>query len=184
MARQPAPQRGGAPSVQYSRAFDNIVQDSDDIVGLLAYALYKEAVREEVTQGAQANPHTRNPPSSVVKIYREAAEQRLAAVVNGGIAQATPDIEAAAIGNVVKASETAISSKLDSVTLHLESHVTRRTGFLSAFLTNIFAWVVTLAVTIIILALANRDGLEDMAVKSANQMIDNSAGQSKQENTK
>ncbi len=163
------------PSGPHSRAFGNIVRDPDDVVGLLAYALYKEAVREEVSQGAANHPASRNPPRAVVKIYREAAEQRLAAVVNGAIAQATPDIEAAAIGSVVQASEQVIKTKIDGVALRLESHVDKRTGFMGSIVTNLIAWLVSLAITIIILVLANRGGIEQSAVSGANRLIDGRA---------
>jgi hypothetical protein len=171
MAR-PAQAAGPSTAPIYSRAFDRIVHDADDVVGLLAYALYKEAVREEVSQGAAPNPAARNPPNAVVKIYREAAEQRLSVVINGGIAQATPDIEAAAIGNVVKASENMITTKLDGVTTRLEEHVNKRTGFLSSITTNLIAWLLSLAITIIILLLANRGGIEEAAVNGAQRLMD------------
>lgn len=181
---QPAPSPPGPPPggvASYSRAFDNIVHSSDDLVGLLAYALYKEAVREEVSQGATHDPTSRNPPRSVVKIYREAAEQRLAAVINGAIAQATPDIEAAAIGEVVQASEKAITGKLDGVATRLEGHVNKRTGFLGSIVTNLIAWLMSLAITIIILVLANRGGIEQSAVSGANRLIDGSVAQQRQQ---
>lgn len=182
MARTPRA-AGVLPAPSFSRAFDRIVQDADDVVGLLAYALYKEAVREEVIQGASPNPADRNPPNAVVKIYREAAEQRLSVVINGGIAQATPDIEAAAIGNVVKASEILITTKLDGVTTRLEDHVNKRTGFLSSITTNLIAWLLSLAITIIILLLANRGGIQDAAVNGAQSLMDGKVTKAQPGNT-
>lgn len=174
---RPAPAPAGPPppggtAAPYSRAFDNIVQSPDDLVGLVAYALYKEAVREEVSQGATNDPASRNPPRTVVKIYREAAEQRLAAVIDGAIAQAAPDIEPAAIGDVVQASEKAITGRLDGIAARLEGHVDKRTGFLGSIVTNLIAWLMSLAITIIVLVLANRGGIEQSAVSGANRLFD------------
>jgi len=41
-----APPTPPAASTSYSRAFETFVQDPDDLVGLLAYALYKRHIRE------------------------------------------------------------------------------------------------------------------------------------------
>ena len=98
-------------------------------------------------------------------------------MVGGAISQATPDIEAAAIGNVVQASESALAAKLDGAVAHMEAHMTKRTGFVASIGTNLVAWIVSLAITIVILVMANRGGVEQAAVGGANRLIDGRSGQ-------
>lgn len=167
---------------QYSRAFDNIVQGPNDVVGLLAYALFKEAIREEMQQGGQANNAARNPTPATVIVYRGAAEQRIAEVIQNGISQATPDIQAAAVGTAVQGVETSLASKIDGLATRLEAHVTGRTGFWAAIGTNLIAWIVTLAITVIVLVLANRGSVEDIAVNSAGKFMNSSDHEKNQGN--
>jgi hypothetical protein len=169
-ATPPGPTPPGAGPA-YSKAFDNIVQGPNDVVGLLAYALFKESVREEMQLGAQPNNANRNPPPATVLVFRGAAEQRLAEVIQNGIAQATPDIQRDAVGNAITATETALSTKIDGVGNRLEKHVTGRTGFGTAIVTNVIAWVITLALTAVILVLANRPAAEDIVTNAANSLI-------------
>ena len=133
----------------YSRAFENIVLGSEDIVGLLAYALYKEAVREEARQGGTVDGTTRNPPPATVNAFRMAAEQRLTEVVKRGIEEATPDIQ-----------QNAFTAAVAGLESELKSHVTQRTSFGTALFTNIIAWLTTLAIAAIIIFLLNRPSAE------------------------
>ena len=66
---------GGA----HSRAFEALTEgDYDDVVGLLAYALYKKAIWEAVANGTRPTPGpNRNPQTTEVQAYRSAAERRL-----------------------------------------------------------------------------------------------------------
>jgi hypothetical protein len=85
---------GGEPdNRQYSRAFDNIVQDEDDVVGLLAYALYKRAIREEAQDGRRSPGDTRNPPRTVVETYRSAAQMMLGDVIQNSLEEAQRDCQ-------------------------------------------------------------------------------------------
>jgi hypothetical protein len=166
----PAPQEITEPA-KYSRAFDNIVNGPDDVVGLLAYALFKEAVRERVSQGEPSNNVHRNPPASEVKIYREAAEQRLANIIDNGIAQATAGIQVNAVGSAIKSTELVLDSSIDAAVARIEKKITDRTGMAGAVATNVVAWIISLAITIVILVLANRDGIEDTAVRGADRLM-------------
>jgi hypothetical protein len=133
----------------YSRAFENIVQGPEDIVGLLAYALYKEAIREEARQGGAVDGSTRNPPPATVTAFRMAAEQRLTEVVKRGIEEAIPDIQ-----------QNAFTSAIAGLESEVKSHIDQRTSFATALFTNIIAWLTTLAIAAIIIFLLNRPSPE------------------------
>ncbi|MGK2910326.1 MAG: hypothetical protein ACSLE1_11100 [Sphingobium sp.] len=145
----------------YSRAFENFVAsdgDDEDVVGLVAYALFKQAVREEAAAGTAHAGDTRNPPATTVKTYRAAAEQILTEVIGRAIDEATPEIQ-----------QSAVLAAIDNATVKIEAHVTQRTGFGSALLTNIIAWIITLAIASLILILATRPSLEQAVVKAVDQ---------------
>ncbi|MBO31348.1 MAG: hypothetical protein CL439_08105 [Acidimicrobiaceae bacterium] len=129
----------------YSLAFDNIVQDEDDVVGLLAYALYKRAVREDAEAGRATLGHKRNPSPTVVETYRSAAERRLSEVIEASIDEARPELQ--------------ISAALDAIGTaksDLREHVTRRTNWLPQLVTNVVAWAFTLLVATLLFAALDR----------------------------
>lgn len=49
------------PAEPHSKAFETLVQEPDDVVGYLAYALYKEGIRERVRAGQDVPRYLRNP---------------------------------------------------------------------------------------------------------------------------
>ena len=89
-----------------------------------------------------------------------AAEQRITEVINRGIEQATPTIE-----------QTATNSAIAGAVGELKAHMTHRTGFGMAFLTNILAWAATLAIAVMILFLANRTSVERAILSLTEQEV-------------
>lgn len=149
--------KGGQPAEEsYSRAFDNIVQDEEDVVGLLAYALYKRAIREEAQSGQRSNGDTRNPSRTVVQTYRQAAERTLSEVIENALQAARPELQASATLDAIETSRAGLSE-----------HITRRTGFVQAIFVNIVAWALTLVLTVLILFLASRPDPGEMLTKAA-----------------
>ena len=126
------------------------------MVGLVAYALFKKAVREETRAGNAPSSEQRNPSETTVRTYRAAAEQLLTDVVGRAIDEATPEIQQSAILAAVEASQSKI-----------EGHISKRTNFLSALFANIAAWAITLAIAAIILFLAARPNVEEAIVQAA-----------------
>lgn len=45
---------------------------------------------------------------------------------------------------------------LSATEANIKGHVSARTGFVSALFTNVLAWIITLAATVLILAVASR----------------------------
>lgn len=151
----------------HSRAFEALVQGADDVVGLLAYATYKQSVREAVLAGqAVTNRASRNLPPAMVGALRSSAEQMLTKIVSDGITQATPDIQNTATIATLNSNRAEVLNALQGERQRIESHVTTRTGFLSSFLTNLMAWAVTLVIAVAILYLANRPSVESTLLKS------------------
>lgn len=81
----------------------------------------------------------------MVEAYRQSAERRLEELVETNIAQATPAIQRSAMLDALNTTET-----------NIKGHVSARTGFVSALFTNVLAWMITLAATVLILAVASR----------------------------
>lgn len=133
------------PPREYSKAFDNFVQGDDDIVGLLAYALFKRAIREEAEQGKRSSGNTRNPSKTVVTTNRQAAERELSEVISASIEAAKPEIQGSAALSAIE------NARGDIIV-----HVSNRTGFVHALLTNVLAWAFTLLITVLILLALNR----------------------------
>ena len=89
-----------------------------------------------------------------MKTYRAAAEQLLTDVVGRAIDEATPEIQ-----------RSAILTAVEGASAHIEAHITDRTSFGSALLTNLIAWILTLAIAALILFLAARPGVEQTLAK-------------------
>jgi hypothetical protein len=144
----------------YSRAFENFVSaegGEQDVVGLVAYALFKQAIREEAVSGTLVGGDARNPSATTVRTYRAAAEQLLTGVVDRALDEATPDLQ-----------QSAVLAAIEGATGQIKSHVTDRTGFGSALLTNLLAWVLTLAIAALVLILAARPSVEQTVARAAN----------------
>jgi hypothetical protein len=162
---QSAGNQSQAPT--HSRAFEALVSGPDDIIGLLAYATYKQSVRETVLSGqAAADRLARNLPPALVGALRSSAEQMLTKVVSEGIAQATPDIQNTATTAILNTHRAEVLTALQDERERIEAHVSARTGFLPSFLTNLSAWLATLVIAVAILYLANRPSVESTLVKS------------------
>src|SRR5215213_2179102 len=79
----------------YSKAFDKLAgENPEDIVGLLAYALYKKGIWEISASGSSSLPRANRDPSppTEIAVYRESARQRLQALAASAIADVTPEI--------------------------------------------------------------------------------------------
>jgi hypothetical protein len=142
----------------YSRAFENFVAtegEEDDVVGLVAYALFKQAIREEASSGSSSGGDVRNPSATTVRTYRAAAEQLLTGVVDRALDAATPGMQ-----------QSALLSAFDGAAGQIKSHITERTGFGPALMTNLVAWVVTLAIATFVLTLAARPSVEQTVAKA------------------
>lgn len=144
---------GPAGPQRYSLAFEKFVDSRDgenDVVGLLAYALFKQSVRETARAGTAAPGDRRDPSPTTVDAYRGAASQLLTGVIDRAIEEATPEIQ-----------QSATLAAISTAGSEIKSHVTQRTSFGSALLTNIIAWLVTLAIAALVVITYSRDGVEE-----------------------
>jgi hypothetical protein len=148
----------GSGASSYSRAFENFVgadTDDEDVVGLVAYALFKKAVREESAAGLAPPSDKRNPSPTTVKTYRAAAEQHITGIVAKAIEEATPEIQ-----------QSAALTAIEATRIQIENHVTTRTGFGPALVANIAAWALTLFLAVTILFLSARPAVEDVVLEA------------------
>lgn len=131
---------------QYSTAFDTLVASSEndvDIVGLLAYAIYKRDKRELALQGSLDEEHLKNHyktlTSGLRAQYRESALRQLESYANAVVARAEPEIQAAArIGEINHARDAIIAQVRGS------------TAWWLSILWNVIAWLISLAIVFLV----------------------------------
>lgn len=127
---------------QYSRAFETFVQDRDDLIGLIAYALYKQNMREMAASGRPPlPPPLRVPTPTETDAYRGDAERRLQNFAAEATREATPDII-----------EHGVTAAINAAAVELTSVINRRTSLRAAIAANLVAWIVTAAITIVVIA--------------------------------
>jgi hypothetical protein len=134
------PTAGVAASPEYSRAFGAFVTGPEDLTGLIAYALYKQVIREKAATGILTPREHRHPTQTELTNYRNAANGHLQTFAAEVTRAATPQIVAEGVSVAVE------TAKADIV-----EAINQRTSFWLAMGTNLAAWVVTLAVTILII---------------------------------
>jgi hypothetical protein len=128
-------------SSSHSRAFETFVRTQDDLIGLIAYALYKQNLREVAISGRPLPlAAARVPTPTEVSAYRGDAERKLQTFAANAVDMATPDIVERGVGTAI-----------DAATLQLTEVINRRTSARVAIATNIAAWVITLAITVLLL---------------------------------
>ena len=119
----------------YSRAFETLVREPEDIVGLLAYSLFKASIRERVRGGQEVPQHLRNPTAAETDAYRGQAERILERYAEGVIAEAEPGITAAARG----------TAKDEIIT-----EVRNRTRAWPAIGYGVVAWFISIVITVVV----------------------------------
>lgn len=125
----------------YSTAFEKMTKnDHNDLVGLVAYARYKQMVRDEVLQGQRIAGTPKNPSEQVVEFYRNAARQELQNFAAYAIDEAAQEIQ-----------QSAILDRVDRATSEIQAHISNSTGSLRAIVTNVIAWVFTLFISLLAL---------------------------------
>ncbi len=112
----------------YSRAFEQIVRSSDDLIGLVGYALYKKVVRGRIVEGRGATPpQSRNLTAGEVELYRNEAASFLKVFADATLEAAEPSI----------------------IQTMLLREIRKSTGFWSpGVVVGIVAWPASIAVTI------------------------------------
>jgi hypothetical protein len=131
---------------RYSTAFDRLVQSNEaetDIVGLLAYALYKRDKRElAATQSLneeRLRDHHKTLTSGLLTQYRENALRLLEEYSNVVVARAEPEIQAAARIDAIDRAKDAIIAEVRSGTAG---------GW--SVLWNVIAWLDSLAIAFLV----------------------------------
>jgi hypothetical protein len=124
----------------YSRAFERLVQSDDDLLGLLSYALYRQAIREAALHGRtpQSLDHRDLTPTEIT-VYRTMAHGRPTTLANSFIEQATPEI-----------AETALRAEIGRLQDSLTQTIERATSRRVAIGTNLVAWLLSIAITFLI----------------------------------
>lgn len=141
----------------FSTAFERIVRDDpggdEDIIGLLAYAIYKRDKRDlalgQTFDSDQLRQHHKMLTHGLIEQYREGALRRLEAYSSAVLAQAEPDIrEAARIEAVERARDDVIAA------------VRTSTSWWLSIILNVVAWLISLAVTFLVAVGAGKISLQ------------------------
>ena len=130
----------GGDGEPYSLAFERLVEGDDDTVGLLAYALFKRAIREAAQRGERVAGVGRDPSPTVITTYRKFAASIIAETVERSLND-----------NLAELQQSAALDAIAAATVEVKAHIDGRTDFRTALLTSMVAWVVTLGVTILII---------------------------------
>ena len=154
--------------VSYSKAFENFVKDEDDLEGLLGYALFKESIRQDIKRGARQEGSRRDPSPATVTAFREQASNKLQDFAVGAIDEQRD----ALVEQCREAMLAEIEPMMSERTGELRTYVGQRTNVWTAawvsFGASMVAWMLTLAVTVLIL-LARGGDLVAEAVSRVDQ---------------
>ena len=159
--------------VRHSMAFENLVRGSDDVVGLLAYAKFKQSVHEAAVAGNHMDRAARQVTPAMVGVLRSASEQIITQIVEEGLQAAAPDIENSALRTSMEAKFAETVALVRTERGAITTHIDRRTSLRIAFFTNLAAWAVTLIVAIAIIRLFNGPSLEEsiLGVEKTPQVV-------------
>ena len=160
------PQPRGGGNAEFSRAFDLLVSDPEDVVGLLAYARYKQSIREAAQNGVLTDSAARNLPPATINAFRSAAERLITRIVENAIESATPGILNSELLARVSDVQSDLQSRIAGSEAKLIGHVDGRTSFLNAFWPNLVAWFVTLLIAVSILFISNKPSIDQAAVRA------------------
>lgn len=136
------------PSSGYSKAFQSFVEEPDDVVGLLAYALYKSTINERKSSGKSVLlSDDRNPGQREIEIHRNQAESYLRTFARTAI-----DAERANIlSEGIKSSAEDTKIYLDKLSNKIIETVKERTGFWwPGVIVGIVAWGISIILTVIV----------------------------------
>ncbi|WP_185804837.1 hypothetical protein [Pontivivens nitratireducens] len=146
----------GGDELYYSTAFEKMTKsDHNDLIGLVAYARYKQMVRDEVLQGQRAAGTPKNPSDQVVDFYRSAARQELQSFAASAIDEATEEIQ-----------HSALLDRIETATSEIQRHISDSTGTLRAVWTNFLGWAVTLVITLLVLLISQQPSLPQIFGRS------------------
>lgn len=134
------------PEPAFSTAFDRLVGDHDteiDIVGLLAYALYKRDKRELAVSKAvddqMLRQHYKTLTSGLQSQYRDSALRLLEDYSNAVVSRAEPEIMAGAR-----------IAQIESAKADIVSEVKSSTAAWKSIVWNVIAWLVSLAIAFLV----------------------------------
>ncbi|WP_142849671.1 hypothetical protein [Telmatospirillum sp. J64-1] len=150
----------------YSNSFANLCKDSNDLPGLLAYALYRQAKQEWASQKLRTADEAAKyaefhlTPSNIENL-RRSAEERMELFAHSIRDQAR-----------ILFQEEAWESGFSRLDGSVKAHMDKRTGLLNSIGANIAAWVITIGITAIALVAYLLPNLaEQMADRVTDRMI-------------
>lgn len=129
-----------------SRTFEKLVAGEDDLVGLIAYSLYKRAKQEwsvDSRSQEEADKYCEIATGAHVANLRTSAETKLNDFAQGIYDQYESELRQELTRE--------ISSGLKQELLaELRGHITDRTRFLSSVAAGVVAWIVSLLITLLV----------------------------------
>jgi hypothetical protein len=128
----------------YSRAFEALVRegDEDDVVGLLAYSLFKSSIRERVRSGQDVPLWMHNPTATEIGIHRGQATRILERYGAAAVDEATPDI--------VESARAGAKSEIMAEIGLVRSTILSRTRAGPTIGYGVAAWFISIVITLVI----------------------------------
>ena len=140
-------ERSSANGEAYSKAFANFVETSDDVEGLLAYALYKRTINERRSLGLSDNNGKRDPQKQEIEIYRTQAARYLETFGATVIEAERANI----IAQGVQESMFELSHRLDGLSREIKREIRVSTGFWwPGVVVGVVSWLISIALTILV----------------------------------
>lgn len=145
-------QGNSAADRPYSKAFELLVGDNThDLVGLLAYARYKQMIRDQVKQGVLPSGSLKNLSDQQAEVFRGWAQRELAEFASVAIDDAREEIQVSSV-----------LLELGRTKAELTSAITRATGTGRAIVTNVIGWLVSIFITVLVVFALNSPTIIDL----------------------
>lgn len=137
----------------YSKAFEVFAESdiADELVGLVAYALYKKQIRERVQRGDVVASAQRNPTKSEQQIYISAAEDALDKFAVSIIDNARDQIV-----------HENTQAEIYQVKMEVIESIETRTSLRTAIGANLVAWLISIGITVLLLVFLSSPNLIDV----------------------
>lgn len=133
---------------EYSTAFERLIDVGnidDDVVGHLAYAYYKRDKRELAAQGQLDEQtlmqHHLTLTPRLIQQYRDSALLRLESYAEAVLERSRPQIQEETRTDAILGAEARLGERIE-----------RSTVWWQSILWNVIAWLITLAITFLVLA--------------------------------
>lgn len=158
---------GELKSQSYSKAFENFVKETDDTVGLLAYALFKQTINEDAVRGVLTESEKRNPGKILVERFRDSAHRKLEEFGSKMVDEARPILQRSAVSEALSG----LNDNLESVQANLITCINEKTRIRYGILASLAGWLISIALTILLVTSLYLPNLLNNAIDQTKKLV-------------